>query len=189
MTTNLPPKPPYDPGQQQPAWTGPPTNASSGGGAVVVVVVVLGLVILLGLACGVAALGFFLFARAAPGQTVEEWAHAEAVPADVQHIEGSLDLTPTDPARAVWSYPANAEGQSGTLRQLDAGNWQEARSDGVTYEFTEVSRTDDHVELFDQSRQLYVRLYDDRMEWRRSGEWLQGQAGAWQAEAVESPQP
>jgi hypothetical protein len=184
-------KPPYGYGQP-PGYTGPPTNASGSGGAVIMIVIALGVVILLGLACAGAAVGFLLFARASHGVArMEEEAQAvrmdamatqadmEASPVEVVQPEPFL---PTDPARARWSYPGSPEGASGSIAQLDANNWLETGSDHRSIRFTEVDRTAEYVELFDQQRQLYVRLLADHMEWKKDGqEWFRGQGGAWDA--------
>jgi len=203
MSTNYPPgtgsaKSPYGYGQQ-PGYTGPPTNSSGGAGATVMIIIALGVVILLGLACAGAAVGFLFFARASQSVASME-AETQAMRMDAMSAQTEMELPPmdvaitpeaflpTDPARARWSFPTSPEGASGSISQQDASNWVETRSDNRSMRFTEVARTDEHVELFDEQRQLYVRLLADHMEWRRDGqEWFRGQDGSWDAPSPSVP--
>lgn len=191
---------PYGYGQQ-PGYAGPPSNASGSGGAVVMIIIALGVVILLALACGAAAVGFLFFARASQNmgqmETQAEAMRLDSMPHDstappmiVAPLEEPTltPFTPTEPARASWSYPTSPEGASGSITQQDASNWLEARTDNQTMRFTEVTRTDEYVELYDAERRLDVRLLGDHMEWRRDGqEWFRGQDGSWQAPVVTEP--
>ena len=196
MSTNDPPgsgsaKSPYGYGQQ-PSYAGPPTNSSGSGGAVVMIVIALGVVILLGLACAGAAVGFLFFARASQSVASME-AETETMRRDAAEAQAEMEaspelgisvppsgFTPTDPQRARWSYPSSPEGASGNIAQQDGGKWVETRSDNLAMQFQEVERTDEYVELYDASRRLNVRLYADRMEWKRDGQdWFRGQIGSW----------
>jgi hypothetical protein len=189
---------PYGYGQQ-PGYTGPPSNASGSGGTVVMIVIALGVVILLGLACAGAAVGFLFFARASQGVARME-AETEAMRADAVQLEAPLDtppleppaplsgFMPSDPQRARWSFPASPEGASGAIAQQETSTWVETRSDNLTMRFQEVARTDEYVELYDPARQLYVRLLADHMEWKREGqEWFRGQDGKWDAPSPPPP--
>jgi hypothetical protein len=202
MSTNFPPKPgphpstpaPYGYGQQ-PGYSGPPSNAAGSGGAVVMIVIAVGVVILLGLACAGAVAGFLLFARASQDVEVNRIQEevdamrreAVAMRSEAATLDESVPpagFTPIDPRRARWSYPVSPEGASGSIAQQDGGEWLETRSDNLTVQFQEVERTDEYVEIFDPSRRLNVRLYADRMEWKKNGQdWFRGQAGSWDAAA------
>ena len=76
--------------------------------------------------------------------------------------------------RQYWRY------HGGHFENTSGNRWEERAGD-ATYHFTEIERTEKYVELFDKSRDEYVRLYDDRQEDRkgadrhfhelRKGEW------------------
>lgn len=200
MSTSFPPgsgsaQSPYGYGQQ-PGYTGPPTNSSGGAGTVVMIVIALGVVILLGLACAGAAVGFLFFARASQSvarmEAETQAMRMDAMAAQTEMEAPPLDVAvqpeaflPTDPARARWSFPRSPEGASGSIAQQDVSTWMETRSDNQTMRFRETTRTDEYVELYDSQRQLFVRLLADHMEWRRDGqEWSRGQDGAWDVPAV-----
>jgi len=157
----------------------------------VVFVIALGVVILLLLTCAGALVGLYFFRASA---SFSEQQATTQVPTQVAPIPANIPppaaaFVPSDPARVQWSYLTSPEGASGSLRQVDAQNWVETRTDNVVYQFSEVNRTGDFVELFDVSRMLHVRLYADHMEWGRGDSWASGQAGAWQQAAAESPVP
>jgi hypothetical protein len=213
MSSSYPPgsgsaQSPYGHGQQS-GYTGPPTSASGSGGAVVMIVIALGVVILLGLACAGAAVGFLFFARASQSVARME-AQEEVMRMDAMAAQSEMEappplevsvppasFLPTDPQRARWSYPTSPEGASGSILQQDVGTWVETRSDNLTMRFTEVARTNEYVDLYDAQRQLSVRLLADHMEWKREGqEWFRGQDGSWDAPSpspppttIESPPP
>jgi hypothetical protein len=81
---------------------------------------------------------------------------------------------------AEWSYEKNPEGSSGVLQLSPLGAWEEIRTDNIKLTFEEVSRNDQFVELRDETRDVNVRLYDDRMEWKVAmGDWSAGVVGKW----------
>jgi hypothetical protein len=64
----------------------------------------------------------------------------------------------------------------------------ETRSDNLTIPFQEVERTGEYVDIYDPARRLNVRLYADRMEWKKEGqEWFRGQDGSWDAPTPPPP--
>jgi hypothetical protein len=168
------------------------------------IIVAMGVVVLLALVCAGAAAGFLFYARARRVEMVQQEAEMmrldamQAMQQDAmakgasgsQFGESSppaTDFAPEDLARTEWSYPTSPEGAAGVLKR-DAAGWTESRATGVFAHFTDVVRTDEYVELYDSSRRLYVRLYDDHMEWRREGQaWSRGQAGAWKSAENEMP--
>src|ERR1700689_4387950 len=75
--------------------------------------------------------------------------------------------------RNYWRY------HEGHFENTSGNQWEEHMED-KTFHFTEVDRTEKFVELYDKSRNITVRLYDDRQEDRsgigqfhelRKGEW------------------
>jgi hypothetical protein len=52
---------------------------------------------------------------------------------------------------------------SGHFKNTEGKNWEESVS-GQSYRFVERERTSDYVELYDESRNCTVRLYDNRCE-------------------------
>lgn len=204
MATNFPPgsnppgpHSPYGYGEQ-PGYTGPASNASGSGGTGVMIVIALGVVILLGLACAGAAVGFLFFVRASHNAEMMRQEVDVAQATARQEMQAAMqaqeaiplqgDAPAIDPQRAKWSFPTSPEGASGSIAQQDSGTWLETRSDNVSMTFQEVARTVEYVELYDASRQLYVRLLPDHMEWRREGqEWFRGQDGGWDASSLPPP--
>ena len=204
MSTNFPPgskqpgsHSPYGYGQQ-PGYTGPASNASGSSGTAVMIVIALGVVILLGLACAGAAVGFLFFARASQSAEMMRQEVDVARAAARQEAQAAMkaeeamplqgDPPAIDPQRAKWSFPTSPEGASGSIAQQASGIWVETRSDNASMKFQEVARTAEYVELYDASRQLYVRLLPDHMEWRREGqEWFRGQDGTWDAASLPLP--
>jgi len=192
MSTNDPNQPgkqsPYDYGQQQP-WTGPPTNAPSSGGAIVMIVMALGVMIILVVGCLGAAVGLFWF-KASEMRDMEMTEQMEVERDRAEQIlamqeaqraaTASQNPAPAVDTRNQWTYERGPEGHSGVLRKQDDGSWLENRSDGAEFHFRERSRDAEFVELFDQERNLDVRIGNDHLEWRRNGQpWERGQGGAW----------
>jgi len=76
--------------------------------------------------------------------------------------------------RIVWEYDGgyivNTQGQA----------WVE-RGPGANFTFRETDRNSDFVELFDNSRSMYVRLYNDRLLFRRvtDSDWSFNKPGHW----------
>src|SRR5437868_520047 len=94
MSTNYPPgsgsaQSPYGYGQQ-PGYTGPPTGSSGTGGTVIIIVIALGVVILLGLACAGAAVGFLFFARASQSMEMME-AENRAMRVDAEATRAEME--------------------------------------------------------------------------------------------------
>jgi len=52
----------------------------------------------------------------------------------------------------------------GHFENTKGNKWIEKASDGMTYRFIEQTRKEKYVELFDKSRDCYVRLYADHCE-------------------------
>lgn len=179
-------------GGPPPNWTRQSSRPSSGrAGAVIAVILGLGVFLVSFCIAGVFAF-WLVVAQARPPvrQQVPAFPSALpplAVPAPAQVAPPAqvasppLEATPAPAAdhRTEWSYSTSPEGSSGTLSRGPAG-WTETRSDGVTYQFEEMARSDEFIQLYDASRQLYVRLYDDHIEWTRDpANWTRGQEGAW----------
>ena len=81
--------------------------------------------------------------------------------------------------RDAWLYKIN--NKDGWVKKGPDKKWLETAVDGVQIQFEEISRTAEHVELFDKSREVTVRLFADRMEWRfgKNGTWARGYEGRW----------
>lgn len=93
---------------------------------------------------------------------------------------GAFTLTEDKRSRCVWSY------DGGWLSTKDGKTWMEhsynIHSDvGAPFEFTEIKRTAQYVELYDAKRKLTVRLYEAKMEVNHDGkyEWYLGIGGRW----------
>ncbi len=68
--------------------------------------------------------------------------------------------------RSTWVYAGGA----GSFAQANSpGQWVERTHLGTVYTFTEVRRAPHFVELYDASRNLSVRLYDDDCLIRHAG--------------------
>ena len=63
--------------------------------------------------------------------------------------------------RITWEY------QGGYIDNVNGQAWVE-RSVNATFSFTETYRNVDFVEMYDQSRDLYVRLYNNALFFRQS---------------------
>jgi hypothetical protein len=71
------------------------------------------------------------------------------------------------------------EGSSGVVQCLPRfGVWQETRTDQLSFSFEKVARNDKFVELRDTTRNVLVRLYDDRMDSKvADNDWKSGERG------------
>jgi hypothetical protein len=85
---------------------------------------------------------------------------------------------PTE-ARNAWVY--RASGREGRCVKDDGKQWIETTPEGDEMVFVEKGRTEAYVELFDSSRAMWLRLYDERAEWRQGDgkEWSQLYRGRW----------
>ena len=80
--------------------------------------------------------------------------------------------------RQVWRYSANG---GGTFNHMRGRKWMEYRNAGEPVPFREVTRTQDYVELFDDARQLPVRLYPDKCYLNLEGQgWAVCYEGRWE---------
>lgn len=204
------PSPPSPFAEGQQPWTAPPANAPSGGSVIFVIVLVLGLFGLLALGCVGAALAMF-WSRSV---TVQQDTIAERLDAEMREVErlqAEKDFEDAERAKAdaesqklieefeaeiagegEWAYERSPEGFPGVIKEKRGGIWVENRGDGREFSFVEESRKLDFVELFDKSRNLQVRIYDDHLEWRRENQsWSRGQSGTWKTRFVldEKPAP
>jgi hypothetical protein len=82
------------------------------------------------------------------------------------------------PARAgdriVWEY------SGGYIENTQGQTWVE-HSAAATFNFRETDRNNDFVELFDASRNLFVRLYNDKLYFRgvTDQDWSYNKPGHW----------
>jgi hypothetical protein len=76
----------------------------------------------------------------------------------------ALQATAAVEARARWQY------DNGQFEQLTGSNWLETDDTGGRAEFREVTRNMDYIELYDQSRDIAVRLYARQMYLKQPGE-------------------
>jgi hypothetical protein len=81
--------------------------------------------------------------------------------------------------RRVWTYDVN---RGGSFEQQRGRRWLELRRNGPPIAFIEVDRTEDYVELYDEGRDLYVRLHDDVYYSREGGRrhWQIVAEGRWE---------
>jgi hypothetical protein len=91
-------------------------------------------------------------------------------------------------ARNAWVY--NASGREGRFVNENGTQWIETTADGDELVFVEEARTKAYVELFDRSRTMWLRLYDEHAEWRQGDhkEWSTLYRGHW-VTAADSPKP
>ena len=75
---------------------------------------------------------------------------------------------PSQVGRIDWpaSYATGFRCQTSTFRQRADGVWVESRTNGQSSYFQEVRRSEVQILLFDHSRKMYVRLLENRAEWR-----------------------
>lgn len=81
-----------------------------------------------------------------------------------------------DDCRAKWEYG------TGRFELIGNGRWRETDNGGGTAQFVETRRRAEYIEIFDQSRDVGVRLYADKMflkqpgprnyEFFRPGRWI-----------------
>ena len=76
--------------------------------------------------------------------------HVKTAPYDVFWVDFHT-LPPIQ--RKQWAY------RTGVFKQVDAGNWTELCNNDTSYSFREVERKSDYVELYEQERQLTLRIY------------------------------
>jgi hypothetical protein len=76
--------------------------------------------------------------------------------------------------RIVWEY------EGGYIENTQGQTWIE-RSPNANFAFRETDRNNDFVELFDNSRNLFVRLYNDKLFFRRATDpdWSFNKPGRW----------
>lgn len=86
-------------------------------------------------------------------------------------LASAVGTTGGESAREAWRYQAG--GQDGWFRKEAGKQWVEAATDGGRYDFEELARTPQYVELFDRGRTIWLRLYADHVDFR------QGQKAAW----------
>jgi hypothetical protein len=82
--------------------------------------------------------------------------------------------------RTAWFYPVGPDGKSrGVIRRLGAKQWRQNATDNV-FHFTELEQTADYIALRENSRDVTIRLYADRLEFSaEGGPWTPAQKGRW----------
>ena len=86
-----------------------------------------------------------------------------------------LFTTPSHAAdRIVWEY------EGGFIENTQGQTWVE-RTPNANFTFKETDRNNDFVELFDNSRSVYVRLYNDKLFFRKvtDSDWSYNKPGRW----------
>jgi len=70
----------------------------------------------------------------------------------------------------------------GAFEWLGGRKWRQVRDRGAPIPLRETDRTRKYVELYDESRQIYLRLYDDQAYQRGPDdeEWGAGAKGRWE---------
>jgi hypothetical protein len=93
---------------------------------------------------------FFVKDSQRPEFTTYSYEHVKTKPYDVFWVEfGKRFLVD----RNQWKY------RTGIFKAVDKGNWIEFPDNGGKYNFKEVARKADYVELYEQERQLTLRIY------------------------------
>jgi hypothetical protein len=89
-------------------------------------------------------------------------------------------LGPITGERTAWVY------EGGWLSMKDNATWIEwncdaYREQGRPFQFREIARYDDYVELHDESRRIFLRLDDEQMKCRLEGQdtWNVRYQGHW----------
>ena len=81
-------------------------------------------------------------------------------------------------SREVWRYFAN---RGGTFQRVRGREWAEYRNIGDPLYYREVRRTPDYVELYDEGRDLSVRIYPDKLYQNNGYEgWTPAYDGRWE---------
>jgi hypothetical protein len=96
----------------------------------------------------------------------------------VAGLLSSAAFVVADDQRVIWVYEA------GWYQQKDGKNWIEVNPDNYpeakALQYVEVKRTEQYVELYDDSRKIVVRLFDSTEEHRvGDGKWETGYKGRW----------
>jgi hypothetical protein len=80
--------------------------------------------------------------------------------------------------RASWHYFGNG---GGAFQRVRGRQWAEYRTLYQPVAFRETARTRDYVELYDDERDLYVRLYPDKAYVKLPGQdWAVAYDGRWE---------
>ena len=80
--------------------------------------------------------------------------------------------------RHVFRYDKNG---GGTYQQIRGRKWMEYRNNNEPIPFREVARTRDYVELYDEGRNLGIRLYEDKCYARPEDRgWVYWYDGRWE---------
>ena len=92
----------------------------------------------------------------------------DSVPVYRSEIRARM-LGPLSGERTAWVY------EGGWFSMKDNTTWIEwncdvYRNQGRPFQFSEIDRNDDYVELFDESRRMILRLDDGQMKWRLEGQ-------------------
>jgi hypothetical protein len=95
---------------------------------------------------------FLVKDSAQPAFGIVSYAHVKEKPFDVYWIDFH---EPPSLKRTRWEYP------TGLFSRMSTGNWVETTKNGDRYEFQERARSADFVELFEDRRQLTLRIYGD----------------------------
>lgn len=113
---------------------------------------------------------------------------APVPPAPVGRLQGAMVVIPVPSEqkgdnRSYWSYDSGHFAQ-GTGEAWFEHNAEAEKARGKPWEFREVSRSKEHVELYDASRAVTVRLTGTEMQarWDKDGkdaEWQTLQMGKW----------
>jgi hypothetical protein len=89
-----------------------------------------------------------------------------------------------EPAWESDNWTEFREGNGSVFRKHEGGKWTCTQKDGTVFRFTEVERRPGIIDLYDNDRQMSVRLTKDKGLWQTFRQWP-GSEGAWdQAEEV-----
>jgi endonuclease/exonuclease/phosphatase family metal-dependent hydrolase len=118
----------------------------------------------------------------------ESQPHADIVvapyPSDHRAVVATIEISDREPKarsarRHAWRY-VSARGP-GSFVHVREKQWRENTVDGTTWNFVEVDRTPECIELHDVSRDTRIRLFDDHCEILPKGasEWKRLYEGEW----------
>ena len=99
--------------------------------------------------------------------------------ATIAHATVYAQEAPTAASRVAWQYKSSAG--IGSFSRIDGKQWHEQGPGGFELRFEETGRTPQYVELFDASREMRVRLHNERSEWRQgnNSNWAGLYDGRW----------
>jgi hypothetical protein len=77
------------------------------------------------------------------------------------------------------TYWRHKDGKGGHYEKADGDRWLERSGPKKFFDFEEKARNDKFIEIYDPKRHITLRLYDDRVDEKRSGKFVKLYEGLW----------